>query len=248
MKKSLPGKFLFSASALVVLLYNMVYFFRLFDLSAATFRTGIIAAACLGLGFAALWQWKEKQWPGDKIYFWLEYLLRYSMAYLFAFYALGKFFDVQFNPVPDEVLRAPASELSGLWKAWLFFGHSYPYQLFLAIAESLVALMLLFRSTQTAGALLFLGIMANITFMDFTHGVESMKITALVYGLICLVLLSGDAGRIFQFFLNRPAIPQPLPSWNNPVLVKRAGLFFMLLFFILVARDLHLFRQVGQMN
>jgi hypothetical protein len=167
-----------------------------YSVCAALAGAALIAALLLsGFGKAAL---------RARAGYIVQSIIRYFLAYQFVFYALGKLFNLQFA-VPPEVLSQKAGELEGFWKAWLFYGHSYHYGVFIAVTEIAVALLLLFRRTQTTAAVVYVFMMANITYMDFAFGVEAMQWPALLITLMALWLLWYDGQRVWRFAGGRSA-------------------------------------------
>jgi hypothetical protein len=184
--------------ALIALLGFGIYATRNFFISDTVVHLVCAIFAAAAFIVAILWQWRAARINSERVRFILQSVIRYFLAHQFVFYALGKIMNLQFQ-VPPEVLSQKAGELDGFWKAWLFYGHSYHYGLFIGITEMAVALLLLFRKTQTLAAVVYVFIMANITYMDFTFGVVAMQWPALVITLMALWLLWYDGRRVASF-------------------------------------------------
>lgn len=182
---------------------SIIYSFKLFSLPATVqislFFIYGLSSALLGL----LWMIYAEKLPGEQIQYLLEKIIRYSLAYIISFYAIGKIFDLQFI-VQEEIKTQRAGELSGFSKAWLFFDHSYRYGLFIAIGQLLAAALLVMDKTKTAGAFLYFVIMANIVVMDFEYGVVSMQQISLLLLAMCTYLLAADRKKLFTFFFSAP--------------------------------------------
>lgn len=183
----------------IALIYLRSYVFKQFNGTVNTFLLQLLIGFVVSAILAAVIK------PTEMLLRIGNGFIRYFLAYVFIFYALGKIFNLQFI-IDATILAKKAGELDGLSKAWLFFGHSFTYGLFIAIAEIAAALLLLFKRTATTGALLYFFIMANITVMDFLYGVESMQTAALIFTLMSSYLILVDGKRVWQFVTHQPFV------------------------------------------
>ncbi|HEY2846198.1 MAG TPA: hypothetical protein VGI80_00175 [Pyrinomonadaceae bacterium] len=120
----------------------------------------------------------------------LAFLARYWLGTIFLIYAAPKVLGIQFR-VLQSVYDTPLAQVSDFWLAWSFFGRSYEYQLVLAFAEISIASLVLFRRTQTIGALCSLPISINIVMVDYFFGVATGALfvaSALVVAALYLVV------------------------------------------------------------
>jgi hypothetical protein len=171
---------------------------------------------------AAVWTVARWRRPVDG---WLRIYVRYYLAHALLFYAIIKFAEPQF-PFPNLVkLDEPFGESSPMMLLWTFMGYSKTYTFFGGIAEALAAALLFFRRTTTLGAVLALGVMANVAMLDFSYGVPD-KLYSSVLLLMILYLLLPDMQRLGNVFIfNRQAPPADttsprLPRWT--LLLKAA--------------------------
>ena len=197
-------RFLALGCAGVSLFMFFVYITRQFFMPASTMHLSmsIIAGASL-LGALAWMRWGGKQ-ERPALMHSLLLVTRFFLAYMFFFYALAKVFKLQFG-APPEILKQPAGELDGFWKAWVFFGHSQAYGLMIAISQMIAALLLLFRRTLTTGLLIYLFLLGNILALTFSYNVVAMQELSVVLVLMCLFLLSFDIQRVWRFLTGEPA-------------------------------------------
>ncbi len=86
--------------------------------------------------------------------------------------------------------------------------------------EVLTAVLLLFRRTAFAGALLALGVTANVALLDTVFDVP-VKLWSLTLVLMSLVLLLPETKRLAAFFFTRHALPQR-PLWAPQARTARA--------------------------
>lgn len=224
-----PGT-LFAATCI---LYLCLYFTESYFFSKRTefILYGIVVL--VAAGFTLLWIKNEQKFSSQKINYVLQLIIRCTLAYLFILYALSKVYNIQFGADPDTMKR-PVGELDAFSLAWIFFAHSYRYGLFLALAEIIAALLLLFRSTVTAGALLFAMILLNIVVIDFEFNVKSMQLVSAVCFFLAMYLLGFDYKRIVHFLRGKPSPPTyytPVPktpfylvSWSIGIIIILAGL------------------------
>jgi hypothetical protein len=159
----------------------------------------------------------SKRFNYDKLYYGLTVLIRYYLAAnLFAF-ALEKFFKTQFGDLNFYQLTQPVGDMTPMSLAWAFFGHSYPYNFFMGVAES-AGLLLLFRRTTPFGAMVTVAAMANVVAVNISYDVHAKVFTSMLL-VMALFLLLPHLQRIFQFFFTGAAVS--LPIQQAPVFQKR---------------------------
>lgn len=141
---------------------------------------------------------------------WLRVLVRYALAFSLMEYALVKIIPVQFFPLQARQLAESYGQSSPMRLLWNFMGFSTAYTVFGGVAELLPALLLLFRRTALAGALIAFGVLLNVVMLNFCYDVP-VKLYSLNLLLLCLLLLVPESGRLLRFFiLNRPVEPADL--------------------------------------
>jgi len=120
---------------------------------------------------------------------WLQFWLRYYLAWQLLYYGWNKVFKWQFYlPEPNLLYRTLGSMDPDILY-WSVMGLSRPYNLFLGSLEVLAALMLFFRKTAFLGALLSVGILLNIVAINFTFDISVKVYSSLL--LVILLYLSG---------------------------------------------------------
>lgn len=231
----------FSFSGLTLFI---IYCFRAFTLNAGFLKFLFFSYAALAICLTYAWQRYDKNINTEKWLRGLQLIIRFSMAYLFIFYAMGKLYDLQFK-LPEDMLNQPAKDLDGFSKAWIFFAHSYHYSLFIAAGQILASVLLLSGKAQTTGALLFFGITANIAIIDFAYGIVTMQAIALLLLCMSIYLLACDGKRIIAFLLsknymltNESAIinvKRHIP-WSVAVVVLLSGIINDLLFYYKISQ------------
>jgi hypothetical protein len=120
----------------------------------------------------------------------------------------------------------PYGESSPMGLLWTFMGASRSYTLFAGLGEVLGAVLLIWRRTSTLGALVVVGVMANVVMLNFCYDVP-VKLYSSHLLCLALVLLLPDLGRLSSLFvLNRPTEEVMLaPPYTNAttIWVQRAA-------------------------
>ena len=145
----------------------------------------------------------------------LQVICRYFIATVLLLYAAAKIFETQFAVEPSA-LDTPVRFLSGFEFAWLFYGYSYLYGLFLAGAQITVSLLLFFQRTVRLGLLIFFPIMGNILLLDIFYGISAAL--PAVYALLIagLYLFLYDIRAFWQYAFGTPFVRSA-----TPLLVRR---------------------------
>jgi hypothetical protein len=120
--------------------------------------------------------------------------------------------------------------------AWTFLGFSRGYNMFMGIAE-VAAVLLLFRRTMTAGAIVTLMTTANVMAVNYFYDVP-VKILSSTLVVMTLFLLARDADRLFTFFFTGRAVGLPVIQAPKTALlwVRPAGLAakFLLIGYVVI--------------
>jgi len=133
-----------------------------------------------------------------KLYYWLTVALRFYIGLMLINYGLFKIIKMQF-PFPGlSRLVGSFGESSPMGLAWTFLGFSKGYNIFMGVAEVL-SLLLLFRRTMTAGAIITLMTAANVMAVNYFFDIP-VKILSTHLVLMTLFLLSRDMKVLFEFF------------------------------------------------
>lgn len=148
----------------------------------------------------------KKSYP--TIYYWLTVAIRFYVGFMLINYGFSKIIKLQF-PYPSlSRLVEPYGSSSPMALAWTFLGFSQGYNLFMGVAEVL-AVLLLFRRTMTAGAIITLMTASNVMAVNYFYDVP-VKIISTSLVVMCLFLLSRDVPRLFRFFFTGQAVSLPV--------------------------------------
>jgi hypothetical protein len=145
---------------------------------------------------------------------WLRIYVRYALGFTMLGYGMDKVFALQFNlsqPGPDR-LAEPLGNYSPFALMWTFMGYSKPYTIFGGMGEVVGGVLLLFRRTTTLGAIIVIGVMANVLALDFSYGV-GLRMLVSLYLLMAIFILLPDVKRLMNVLVfNKPVTAANLAS------------------------------------
>lgn len=162
------------------------------------------------------------------------YLLAvYYLSLMLLKYGLDKLFKHQFYLPEPNILYTPLGRLDKDILYWSSMGTSRFYNICIGTVEILSALLLIFRCTRMAGALLSIAVMAQVLMINLGFDI-SVKLYSSFLLFLSLFILSAYGRRLLSFFLGRKEI---VPAMIFPVLIHhpfwRAFIKCMLMGFIL---------------
>jgi len=175
-----------------------------------------VVIALLGMLICS-WLDKKREQYGT-LFVWLRIILRFTLAMALFGYGIAKIFPMQFHPLNLRELVERYGDSSPMHLLWTFMGASRPYTIFGGLAETVAAILLLFRRTALLGALVAAGVLLNVVMLNFCYDVP-VKLYSTNLLLMALFLLLPDISRLVNVFvLNRTAPPAELTS---PLFSKR---------------------------
>jgi hypothetical protein len=166
--------------------------------------------------------------------YWLRICMRYFLIISCFSYGFAKIFLLQMPFPGDSLLSTTLGDLLPMRLSWVFMGASPLYEFFSGLMEVAAGLLLLFRRTATAGALLSTGVFANVFLMNLGYDIP-VKLFSAHLLVMSLVLLAFEYRRIIQFFLtNRNTTSGNLYDVRFPakwmritkIILKLAFIFF----------------------
>lgn len=210
----------------------------------------IFSIAVLG---ALLWSLVDRKiYNYSKLYYWITVAIRFYVGLMLINYGLVKVIKLQFSYPGFYRLIEPYGSSSPMGLAWTFLGFSKGYNLFMGIAE-ITAILLLFRRTMTAGAVITLMTAANVMAVNYFYDVP-VKILSTHLVIMILFLLLRDFKALFIFFFTGRAvrlfkIKQPTEFKGIPLrIVSRAlkGVFLIIILIYGVVDALGMQKQYGE--
>ena len=169
-----------------------------------------VAAFCalvVGAAGAALWTALARGRPAHPVAH--ERLRTYVRWYVGAdmlSYGIFKILPTQFAAPQLFRYVEPYGEFSPMSVLWTMMGHSTLYSVFAGGAEALGALLLFWRRTTSAGALVLVGALANVAALNFAYDV-TVKLHSLTLLALCGFLLLPDARRLWDAVVLQRAVP-----------------------------------------
>lgn len=159
---------------------------------------------CISILGGFLWSLIDKK---RKSYNQLQYgflvFIRVIVIFFMLNYGFVKIFHLQMSEISNADLIKNLGDKSPMGLAWTFMGFSKTYSIFAGLAEVTAGLLLLFRRTQTFGAIATIVVMLNVFMMNLCFDIP-VKIFSFHLMLMGIILLLADSKRVFGvLFLNR---------------------------------------------
>lgn len=173
---------------------------------------------------ALIWSWLDRNRLNyQKLFDWLVVLIRYYIILQMLSYGLGKVFYLQMGPPTETDLEQPLGDFSPMGLVWTFIGYSKPFTMLTGWLEVLGGTFLLFKRTQTLGAMIVFVVMSNVMVFNYFYDVP-VKIlsTHLVMMAVFLILIDGRR-LINLFILNKATEPKEIrylfkkPKWRKVI-------------------------------
>jgi hypothetical protein len=145
----------------------------------------------------------------DKLFYWFNIYLRYTLAIVILGYGIDKVIPVQMpHPRTVDMIRlfGNQSKEDLLWK---FMGVSPGYMMFTGSCEIIAAILLFSRRTAVFGYLFILGVLTNVLALNWFYNI-SVKFFSSLLWLYALYLLVPWLSNIVQFFFS--GVPATIPQ------------------------------------
>lgn len=132
-------------------------------------------------------------------------ICRYLLALTMLPYAVSKLCRLQFVVLPVSTWALPLEKLSGIYLTWSFLGYAPWFQVLLGFFELVPALLLLFRRTMLAGALLMLPMTVSVFLVNHAFhlwpGTRLISLALLLLNVLILLLEWNRIAAVFQVIL-----------------------------------------------
>jgi hypothetical protein len=144
-------------------------------------------------------------------------ILRLILGVILLFYGMGKIVQNQFTP-PAFAFGMPLGDLPGRTLAWAFFGHAGWFQVLMGLLEFVPAVMLFFRRTWRAGAVILVPVLTGVVLVNFAFDLWlATKVLSSALLLLNLAILALDWPRWRQIIpLVLEQGPDAQASANGP--------------------------------
>lgn len=180
----------------------------------------VLIAVLGGLGWSAVAALRgHRRVEYTTLYAWLRFLVRLTCGMFMLTYGLVKVFPLQMQPISTAVLNEPVGNMSPMTMLWSLIALNPVYEMVCGAAEVIGGVLILFRRTALAGALLSAFVMSNVLLYNMFFDVPVKLFAAnLLLALVFIVL--PDMPALFRFFwLHQPAAP--VGVWVPPASRRR---------------------------
>jgi hypothetical protein len=166
---------------------------------------------------------RRRQQPYTTLWQLMVHSVRYFVALVSLSYGIIKVFHGQM-PFPNaSQLATPLGDFLPMRLMWMFMGYSGLYQAFAGWVEVLVGLLLLWRPTLVLGAMVGVGVYANVFVLNLAYDVP-VKLNAAQLLFACLFLVATDGRRLLRLFVhNLPTTPSMQYHWPLTKRWQRVG-------------------------
>lgn len=177
----------------------------------------------------------------NQLYYWLRVVVRYRAGIGIIGFGFTKLFPVQM-PYPSlGLLNTNFGDFTAQKIYWLSIGIVPWYQVFAGVVELAAGTLLFFRRTTTLGAVLLLGALGDITFVNFSYD-GGVHVYASYFVVFALFLLVYDAPYIYRLLIQErftvpvyhyPSFSKKWQQWIRAGLKTATfGIFLVLLFYL----------------
>lgn len=196
----------------------------------------ITVLVCALAGF--LWNILDKKRKDyERLYYWFYVAARYGIALRMSWFAWAKVFPVQMPFPTISQLNTNLGDFTPGKLYWLTTGVSPFFEVFAGVFELLATILILYRRTTIAGALMMIAILVPIWFVNIGYD-AGVELTSMHILSLSLLLLVRDSKRFYEILIEHKAaaltyIPKIEFSadWKNKArLVFKYG--FILIFII----------------
>ena len=157
----------------------------------------VITAPLLTLLWSIL---DRKRASYNQFFYWFLVILRVFLILQLFIYGFAKIYKVQFPTTSLARLLMPIGDMSPMGLAWTYMGHSAGFNVFVGAMEVLGGLLLIPRRTQTLGALITIGVMIQVTMMNFFFDIP-VKLFSAHLVVMALIIFLADWKRFRQVFI-----------------------------------------------
>jgi hypothetical protein len=174
----------------------------------------VLFALAGGLVWTLAAELRGKRKEYGTLHAWLRFFLRLTCGGFMLIYGFSKVFPLQMAPISIGILNEPVGNMSPMTMLWALIGLHPLYEIICGLAEAIGGVLLLFRRTALAGALVSAFVMTNVLLYNLFFDVP-VKLFAANLLLGCLYLAVPDLRALWEFFwLHRPATASA--TWIPP--------------------------------
>lgn len=200
----------------------------------SSWGNALVIAVIIGL----IWTLLDRKRPSyNVLYYWLTVIVRYRAAIGIIGFGFTKLFPTQM-PYPSlGLLNTDFGDFTAQKIYWLSVGIVPWYQVFGGIVELAAGALLMFRKTATFGAILLIGALGDITFVNYAYD-GGVHVYAFYFVLLGSFVIAADVPRLYNLLiLERYTVPHfyyldyklPILKYTRLVLKSLAILIFFVI-------------------
>ena len=204
-------------------------------LGYANWITTALIAVAGGLVWTAVV--KARKLPRKEYYsawYWLRVVVRYRAGIGIIGFGFTKLLPVQMPYPSFGILNTNLGDLTAQKLYWLSVGIVPWYQVFAGVVEITAGTLLFFRKTTTLGAVLLLGALGDIVYVNFAYD-GGVHVYSSYFVLLAALLLVNDVPKIYRLLVQeRNTVPVNFyPVLSNGLKYTRIGLKSFTIFLFL---------------
>ncbi len=166
---------------------------------------GVMLAYSLVVGL--IWSLFDRRTEYRTAASWLRFLVRLTLVLAMANYGFSKLFPMQMPPPSLAVLNESVGSTSPMTLLWTLIGFNPVYEAICGAIEVAAALLLFFRRTALAGAILTCLVMSNVLLYNLFFDVP-VKIYSAHLVLFSIAIIAPDTRSLWDFFWrHKPSAP-----------------------------------------
>src|SRR5450432_147922 len=179
----------------------------------------LLTQVFISLIICVVWSIADKKRKSYEVaWYWLCVLVRYYMAGMMLGYGFAKVFHLQMPYPYLSRLLQPYGDSSPMGLVWTYVGQSKAFSILVGLSEVCCGLLLFFRKTTLAGALLSLVVMGNIVVINFCYDVP-VKLFSSVLEIMSLYLTANYWKELYRLFIRHQ--PGVLINYGQPYFKKK---------------------------
>jgi len=164
----------------------------------------ITVLVCTLAGF--LWNTLDKNRKNyERLYYWFYVAARYGIALRMSWFAWAKVFPVQMPFPTISQLNTNLGDFTPGKLYWLTTGVSPFFEVFAGVFELLATILILYRRTTTAGALMMIAILVPIWFVNIGYD-AGVELTSMHILSLSLLLLVRDSKKFYAILIEHKAV------------------------------------------
>jgi hypothetical protein len=176
-------------------------------------------ALAIAIVVGLIWTILDRKRPSyNVLYYWLTVIVRFRAAIGIIGFGFTKLFPTQM-PFPSlGLLNTDFGDFTAQKIYWLSVGIVPWYQVFGGVVEITAGLLLFFRKTATFGAILLIGALGDITFVNYAYD-GGVHVYAFYFVLLGSFVIAADVPRLYNLLiLERYTVPVSYyPDYSLPV-------------------------------